>query len=102
MPDEDRSVAASHRMCRVFMHAWDYTTVKRNGADYIQGLICMRCGTERFMKINARTGLPGGNVYKYAEGYLFSGGGALTQKERGELRLLEVTGHVPKRARKKG
>ncbi|QLF84599.1 hypothetical protein SEA_GAIL_35 [Mycobacterium phage Gail] len=96
----DRTVAAAHRMCRVFMHAWDYTTVKRDGKNYLQGLVCIRCGTERFMKIDARTGLPGGNVYKYADGYLFKGGGALSQQERGELRLMEVTGHLPRRRRK--
>ncbi|AHJ86400.1 hypothetical protein 40AC_36 [Mycobacterium phage 40AC] len=99
--DQDRTVAAQHRMCRVFMHAWDYTTVKRDGSNYLQGLVCIRCGTERFMKINAKTGLPGGNKYRYADGYLFKGGGALTQQERGELRLIEVTGHLPRRRKRR-
>ncbi|ALF02174.1 hypothetical protein SEA_LADYBIRD_33 [Mycobacterium phage LadyBird] len=99
-PENERTVHAAHRMCRVFQHAWDYTTVKRDGKHFLQGLVCIRCGTERFMKIDARTGLPGGNSYKYADGYLFKGGGALTTQERGELRLIEVTGHLPRRRRR--
>lgn len=95
--EDDRVVHSAHRMCRVFQHAWDYTTVKKDGGNWLQGLVCIRCGTERFMRINARTGLPEGNKYKYPEGYLFHGGGALTTEERGELRLLEVTGRLPRR-----
>ncbi|AHG23816.1 hypothetical protein CH25_gp70 [Mycobacterium phage EagleEye] len=101
MSEEDsRTVSAKHRMCRVFQHAWEYTTVKRDGANYLQGLACIRCGTERFMKIDARTGEAGGSKYKYADGYLFKGGGALTVSERAALRLIEVSGHLPRRRRK--
>lgn len=94
---EDRTVYAEHRMCRVFGHAWDYTTVKRDSGSYLQGLACIRCSTERVMKINPRTGETNGSRYTYADGYLFKGGGALTPTERSELRLIEVTGHMPKR-----
>lgn len=100
-PAEDRSVQANHRMCRVFMHAWDYTTVKREGKNLLQGLVCIRCDTERWVKINSRTGEIGGARYKYAEGYLFKGGGALTQRERAELRLAEVSTHLPRRSRRR-
>ena len=99
--DIDRSVDPQHRMCRVFMHAWDYTTVKREGRIYLQGLACMRCGTERFMKIDPRTGEIKGASYRYAAGYLFNGGGALSSRERAELRLAEVTGHMPSGRRRK-
>lgn len=97
--DEAREVKAQHRMCRVFMHAWDYTTVKKDGHHFLQGLVCIRCGTERWVKINARTGEIGGARYRYAEGYLLKGGGMLTAHERAELRLAEVAGHVPRRRR---
>lgn len=97
----DRTVAEEYRMCRVFQHAWDYTTVKRSGGNYLQGLICIRCGTERFVKIDARTGLSSGSRYTYAPNYLFKGGGALSVEERAELRLVEITGHLPRRRRKK-
>lgn len=99
--DDKREVNPNHRMCRVFMHAWDYTTVKKEGKNFLQGLICIRCGTERWVKINSRTGELGGARYKYAEGYLFKGGGSLTAHERAELRLAEVAGHVPSRRRRR-
>ncbi|QGH79704.1 hypothetical protein SEA_ANON_33 [Gordonia phage Anon] len=97
-------VHEEHRMCRVFQHAWEYTTVKQDGRNYLQGLRCIRCGTEREMKVNSRTGEAGGSRYKYADGYLMKGIGALTQSERAALRLAEVSGHAPaarKRRRKK-
>lgn len=87
-------------MCRVYGHAWDYTTVKRNGGELVQGLACIRCTTERFIKINSRSGETSGSRYTYAEGYLFHGGGALTPQERSELRLEEVLGHLPRRRRR--
>ena len=96
----DRSIHAEHRMCRVFQHAWEYTTVAREGKDYLQGLICIRCGTERIIKINARTGELGGARYRYAEGYLIHGG-AMTADERADLRLAEVAGHMPVRRRRR-
>ncbi|WNN95713.1 hypothetical protein SEA_DIMINIMUS_3 [Mycobacterium phage Diminimus] len=97
---EDRVVKPQHRMCRVFGHAWDYTTVKKEGVAYIQGLICIRCSTERFLRIHSRTGETKGSRYSYADGYLFKGGGALTPTERSELRLIEVTGRNPRRRRR--
>lgn len=97
--DEGRTIHAEHRMCRVFQHAWDYTTVKREGKDYLQGLICIRCGTERFVRINSRTGEIGGARYKYAEGYLIKGG-AMSHYERADLRLQEITGRIPRRRRR--
>lgn len=86
-------------MCRTWGHAWDYTTVKRLGGEYLQGLVCLRCATERFVKINTRTGETSGSRYSYAEGYLFHGGGSLTPDERAELRLAEIRGHLPRRRR---
>lgn len=99
--NEDRTVQPEYRMCRVFGHAWDYTTVKQQGREYLQGLVCSRCGTERFVRINARSGVTKGSRYSYSDGYLFKGGGALTPAERAELRLVEITGHLPRRARGK-
>lgn len=98
---EDRTVRAEYRMCRVIGHAWDYTTVKQDGREFLQGLVCLRCRTERFLRINARSGVTNGSRYSYSDGYLFKGGGALTPDERAELRLAEITGHLPKRRRGK-
>lgn len=95
---EDRGVKKEHRTCRVYGHAWDFTTVKREDQNYLQGLRCLRCSTERFVKINTRTGELGGSRYAYPEGYLLNGGGALTQKERAGLRLTEVRSHQRKGA----
>lgn len=97
MAKSERQVQAEHRMCRVFMHAWEYTTVKREGGVYLQGLTCIRCGTERFMKVDPKTGEIRGARYRYSEGYLLKGGGALSHEERAELRLVEVAGHLPRR-----
>lgn len=98
--DEDRNVRPDHRMCRVYGHAWDYTTAKRLGGEYVQGLVCIRCSTERFMKIDSRSGETKGSRYAYADGYLFHGGGALTPQERSELRLEEILGHLPRRRKR--
>lgn len=81
-------------MCRVFGHAWDTTTVKKSGKEFVQGLVCLRCDTLRFIKVNTRTGETSGNRYDYPDGYLFHEGGALTPRERSELRLFEVRRQV--------
>ncbi|ASR75850.1 hypothetical protein J4U02_gp003 [Mycobacterium phage Aziz] len=98
--EDERLVSPKHRMCRVFGHAWDYTTVQKDAGNFIQGLVCIRCTTERFMKIDARTGETKGSRYGYADGYLFKGGGALTPTERSELRLIEVSGRRPRQRRR--
>lgn len=89
-----RSVPAEYAMCRTFLHAWDYTTVKQNGRELIQGLVCLRCGTVRSMKIDSRTGERKGNSYDYPDGYVLSEGGPLSAKERATLRLGEVKRHI--------
>lgn len=89
---ENRSVPEKFAACRSWGHAWDFTTVVRKGQDYIQGLRCVRCETERFTAINMRTGESHGNSYSYAKGYQVTGG-ALTPKERAALRLGEVKRH---------
>lgn len=88
----DRRIPVHYQACRTFNHAWEFTTVKRDGREYVQGLRCMRCATERFVKIDARTGEPRGNRYDYPEGYVIKGG-TLTARERAQLRLLEVKRH---------
>lgn len=82
-----RSVPVEYAMCRTFQHAWDYTTVKKDGRDLIQGLVCLRCGTVRKMRIDGRTGERLGNAYDYPEHYTFDEGGPLTADERASLRL---------------
>lgn len=81
-------------MCRTFLHAWDPTTVKKDGRNLIQGLVCLRCGTIRSVRIDSRTGERKGNAYDYPDNYLLDGGGALTQRERAALRLAEVKRHL--------
>lgn len=98
--DADRTVRAEYRMCRVFNHAWDYTTVKRVDGELVQGLVCIRCSTERFIRMDPLSGETNGSRYAYADGYLFHGGGALTPQERAELRLTEVLGHLPRRRKR--
>ena len=89
-----REVPDGYRMCRVYGHAWDYATVKKVGSEYVQGLVCLRCETLRFIKVNTRTGETAGSRYDYPEGYLFSEGGALTPRERAGLRLFDVRSHM--------
>ena len=92
-----RDVKSEHIACRTFGHGWNFTTVTRKGQELIQGLECFRCGTERFVTINARTGYASSNNYRYAEGYQFRGGGAMTPGERAALRLGEVKRHLSRR-----
>lgn len=74
-----------HVNCRLLGHAWDYTTVLKDGPHYVQGLRCMRCGTERRVKIHSRTGESKGNSYTYAPDYRVPGG--LSPDDRARLRL---------------
>jgi hypothetical protein len=101
---EDRSIAPRYRMCRIFGHAWDYTTAKRDVGEYVQGLACIRCGVQRAVRISARNGDrlgSGGYDYGNAPGYLLKGGGGpLTAEERSELRLAEIQGHLRRRRRR--
>jgi hypothetical protein len=90
----DRSVPQQFAMCRTYLHAWDYTTVKKDGRHLIQGLVCLRCGTTRRQRIDARTGERLGNAYDYPEDYVLKEGGALTARERAALRLAEVKRHL--------
>lgn len=90
----DRSVPIEFAMCRTYQHAWDYTTVKKDGRNFIQGLACLRCGTIRYMKIDSRTGERKGNRYDYPDKYVMEEGGALTARERAALRLAEVKRHI--------
>ena len=98
----ERTVAAQYAMCRTWQHAWDYTSVERQGGEYVQGLRCIRCGTERFVKVDARTGDRGGNRYVYPEDQDRNAvpykmpkgtGGALSVDERAAIRLEEVKVH---------
>jgi hypothetical protein len=51
-----RIVRAEHRDCRLWGHSWRCTTASQRGRGIIQGLQCVRCGAERFIAIDARTG----------------------------------------------
>lgn len=93
-PKRDRTVPVEYAMCRTFLHAWDFTSVKKKGRDWFQGLVCIRCGTIRTMKIDSRTGERLGNSYDYPENYVLKEGGSLTQGERASLRLQEVKRHT--------
>lgn len=99
----DRTVKPQYRMCRAYGHAWEPTTVKKDGILFLQGLICIRCKVERTISINPRSKLSEsrGYSYKNAEGYLFKGGGALTPEERGQLRLFEVEQRFGPRRRRR-
>ena len=74
-----------HVNCRLLGHAWDYTTVLREGPFYVQEMACMRCGTVRRQKIHARTGEPHGNSYQYVADYRVPGG--MTRQDKSRLRL---------------
>jgi hypothetical protein len=74
-------------MCRTWGHPWEPTDVQKDGAIWIQGLRCNRCGKER-KAIIGRYGARNGNRYKDPEGYKVPGG--LSPKERNQLTLLEV------------
>jgi hypothetical protein len=72
--------------------------------EYIQGLVCMRCGVQRSVRIDARNRDrvgSGGYDDHDAPGYLLEGGGPLTADERSELRLLEVMDHLNMRRRRR-
>lgn len=112
--NHSRTVADQYVACRSWMHAWEFTTVERSGGEYIQGMRCLRCPTEKTVRINARTGMrEHGSTYKYPEQldpnaapYQMpkDSGGALTSEERGEIMLQFVgAGDMlrKRRARKK-
>lgn len=67
------------KLCRMFGHAWEPTTVTTEADDahrvveYLQTLECSRCTTERVQRISVTGGLRG-NRYRYVKGYLQPGG----------------------------
>lgn len=91
---KDRSVPVEYAMCRTYLHAWQYTTVKRDGRNLVQGLVCLRCGTIRHQRIDGRTGERLGNAYLYPDKYVLDEGGPMTADERATLRLAEVKRHL--------
>ena len=88
-PPEKRTVPEKFAMCRVFMHAWEYVDVQKDGRELIQSLRCLRCGTEKFVRINGRTGEAKGYTYDYPDDYLITGG-AMLPEERSAIRLAQV------------
>lgn len=102
MSTDHNHVPIQYAACRSFLHAWEFTTVDRSGGEYLQGMRCMRCSTEKTVRISARTGLrQGGNKYKYPEDLnpevaaykMPKGTGGLTAEERGQIVLGFVKVH---------
>lgn len=92
--ETSRRIPAEYAMCRTWQHAWNYTTVERVGKTLVQGLVCLRCSTVRYAKIDSRTGERMGNRYDYPDKYVMQEGGTLTARERAALRLAEVRRHL--------
>lgn len=64
-------IPETHLECRDFGHAWAPTSVHRDAdANYLQGMSCRRCGTEKVRKFDQGGYLLGSSRYVYAEGYL--------------------------------
>ena len=88
-----RSVPMKYAMCRVYQHSWEYADVQRDGLVYLQSLVCMRCRTVKYVRIDARNGDAKGRHYTYPEGYLLEGG-PMKAQERSAIRLAEVKANV--------
>ena len=88
-------VLAEHLECRTLAHAWRYTTVTRDGRNYVQGRACTRCDCEKYVTISPKGELLGSR-YKYPAGYTVPGG--VTAEDRNGLRLRAV-GADPNAAR---
>lgn len=83
-----RRVLDEHIDCRTLAHAWKYTTVTREGRNYVQGRECTRCATVKFVTISNK-GEVVSSRYVYPKGYMVEGGG-LTAEDRCALRLRTV------------
>lgn len=88
-----RSVPRKYTMCRSFQHAWDYADVLRDGRALIQTLRCIRCATERLVRIDSRSGDWISTRYRYPEGYQVHGG-PMQPAERAAIRLSEVKSNL--------
>ncbi len=82
------NVLPEHLDCRTLAHAWKYTTVERDGRNYVQGRECTRCETLKFVTINPKGELVSSR-YVYPKGYMVEGGG-LTTDDRNALRLRTI------------
>lgn len=82
--------------CRTLAHAWRYTTVTRDGKDFIQGRQCLRCDTLKYVTISSKGEILGSR-YVYPRGYMVDGGG-MTAEDRAGLRLRTL-GINPARAK---
>ncbi len=96
------AVLAEHLECRTLAHAWKYTTVERDGRNYVQGRACTRCECEKYVTISPKGELVSSR-YVYPKGYMVEGGG-LTAEDRNGLRLRTVGANPadakPKRPRR--
>jgi hypothetical protein len=95
-----RSVPSQYTTCRAWGHNWTFTTVQRAQGEFIQGMRCLGCGTERWVTINSKNGMrEHGNKYKYPEQLDKEAapyqlpkdtGGHFTAEERGACTLEDV------------
>jgi hypothetical protein len=80
-------VLAEHLECRTLAHAWRYTTVERDGRNYVQGRSCTRCDCQKYVTISPKGELVSSR-YVYPAGYTVPGG--VTAEDRNGLRLRSV------------
>ena len=84
-----RTMPDSYLKCRRYGHAWDPYTVTKHGRSWETIVICARCKTQRHELLTSRGELVKSH-YRYANGYLVKGHGALRGEDRNQLRLESV------------
>jgi hypothetical protein len=88
-------VPAKFVKCRLWRHAWDWTTVLNEGRFYVQELECLRCTMLRYDWISRRTGKTVKYRYKAPLGYYVRGGLKSRDLERMKLRMIEEKSKAP-------
>ena len=107
-----RDVPDEYVQCRGWSHLeWVFTTLEREGGEYVQGLRCLACGTEKKVRRNARTGRrKPGNKYIYPEDlnpeavpYKMpkGSGGVFTAEERDAVAMIDIKSRLDEVAARK-
>ena len=100
MPDITTAITNmndTHRQCRNYGHSWEPRWARwlprRAGIE--EGLVCKRCGTERWRVITKHEDVLSSR-YVYPEGYRIEGLGRLTGEGRGALRWASALARIEK------
>lgn len=79
-------------MCRDtgIRHRWDPLNAVRQGREFVETLVCGRCGTTKTRRLTSSGLIKGGTKFAYADGYVRKGEGRVTKAENAKIRMKSL------------